>query len=153
MPAKPIGLRAEHRAGGNAQADILCAEIDCGPSRLRCELGTLRVDALEHRPLLLLRWRRTTPSKTRKLGLSCCRTEQQCERENSLAHQSTTPDQSGSDPPCGMVTGRASLPSSATRARPAAPLAPARWNRISRLLAAQAGPSSPGPLVRTRSPV
>ena len=63
------------------------------------------------------------------------------------------PTNRGPTRPAGSSPAAAALPSSAMRASADRPSAPIRWNRISRLLAAQLGPSSPGPAVSTRSPV
>ena len=68
------------------------------------------------------------------------RTSASASRSNLAHHQSITPDQSGSDPSCGMLIWPRLRCRRARRGRaPVRPPAPVRWNIISRLLAAQLG--------------
>ena len=68
-------------------------------------------------------------------------------QRRSAAHQSITPDQSGSEPFWGIVICLGFAAVECDPVKPRAARRSIRWNRISRLLAAQLGPSSPGPAV------
>src|SRR5438270_1678224 len=111
MAPEPGRLQAKHGLGRGAQNDAPATKIDRGAARLGREVGTERVDTLKHR---LLRLRVALPQEG-QLSLGRALAEEQGESEDDLAHQSITPDQSGSEPSCGVVSCLASLPSSATR--------------------------------------
>src|SRR4051794_32163243 len=111
MAPEPGCLQAKHCLARGAQNGAPAAKIDRGAARLGREVGAERVDALKHR---LLRLRVALPQEG-QLSLGRARSEEQGQSEESFAHQSITPDQSGSEPSCGVVSCRASLPSSATR--------------------------------------
>src|SRR5258708_3758084 len=143
---QPRGLRGQHGLGRSAEDDAVAPEIDGGAARLRGKVGAQRVDALQY-----LR-RRLVRSEERKLRRRRTRGDREGEEKNGLAHQSITPDQSGSEPSCGIVICFGLLPSRVTRWRLERPPSPTRWNRISRPLGDQLGPSSPGPVGRGFSP-
>src|SRR5207342_2568913 len=125
---EPIGLRGEDGPGGHGQPDVFCSKIDGCPARLRGKVCAQRINSLQDRLLLLLR---PSLSQTRQLRLCSGVERQQRVQDQTLAHQSITPDQSGSDPSCGMVNGLGSLPSSAIRANVERPVGPMRWKAIS----------------------
>src|SRR4051812_23449321 len=104
---EPGGLHAKRRSGGRSKDRAFTSEIYHRAARLGRELGPKRVDTLQHR---LLRLSVALPQE-RQLRLGGGRAEQESEQEPGLAHQSATPDQSGSEPSWGVVNWRGSPPS------------------------------------------
>src|SRR5206468_4904131 len=112
MPAQPRRLQSKGGLGRGAEDDALAAEIDHGAAGLRGEIRAQRVNALKHR---LGRLPRSALAQARQLRLRGARGEEEQEEDDGPAHQSITPDQSGSEPSSGVVTWRGSGPSSAMR--------------------------------------
>src|SRR5690348_11840992 len=110
--ANPLGLCRQGRSRGWTEDGTVEAEIDGVRARLGKEIRPCGVDSLEDR----LRSRGPF-AQSRELGRRAGRNECEHQERGKPAHQSITPDQSGSEPFWGMTMLRASLPSRETRNR------------------------------------